>query len=367
MESVSSEHQDRLRAGVVGVGYYGSFHAEKYATLPGCSLVAVADTDPANGERAAEEYEVPCFHNHRDLIGRVDVASVAVPANEHFRVTRDLLEAGIHVLVEKPVTGDPNRAYELVRLAEEKGVTLQAGFLERFNPAFRALPADRRAPTYIESHRLTPFPKRNVDVSVILDLMIHDIDLVLTMSASPIRRVQAKGVSVFSDAMDLVNAVLEFENGTVANLTASRASTQPQRTLYLFQHNAYTQLDLHAKRLTLQHRPAGEDSAIERQEIRCDNEDILRAEVHAFLQSARGKASEGVSARDALAVLDAASRILSVVEHDRAPMEPLSIFPGGKGADLRSSVMHDTHPETRETVFSRSSLVSDRTQFGRNN
>lgn len=359
------EEQNEVRAAVVGVGYYGSFHAEKYATLPGCKLVGVVDIDPEHGERAAAEYEVPWYRDHRELIGQVDVVSVAVPANAHFEVARDLLEAGIHVLVEKPVTGEVAKAETLVGLAEKNGVILKAGFLERFNPAFRALPADRRTPSYVESHRLTPFPKRNVDVSVVLDLMIHDIDLILTLNESPVERVQAKGVSVFSDALDLVNAVIQFKDGMVANLTASRASTSPQRTLHLFQHNAYTELDLHAKSVVLQYRHGPKDSAIEREDIHCDNEDILRAEVRSFVETVRSGRPSPVMAKEGLNALKAAQSILSVVEHDQAPMDPLAIFPGKGRRALRGSVMHDTHPETRETVFSRSSLVSDYTSFGK--
>ncbi|MCP1726517.1 putative dehydrogenase [Natronospira proteinivora] len=354
---MSESSQKVLKAAVVGVGYYGSFHAEKYATLPGCELVAVSDHNPDHGERAATEYEVPYLSDHRDLIGKVDVVSVVVPANGHYQVARDLLEAGIHVLVEKPITESEDEAKELIELAREKGLVLQVGHLERFNPAFQALPENLRAPDYIESHRLTPFPKRNVDVSVVLDLMIHDIDLVLALTRSPVTRVEAKGVSVFSDTLDLVNAVLHFESGAVANLTASRASTQPQRTLHLFQQNAYTVLDLHSKDLVMQHRREGGDDGIAVEELRCDNADILRTEVDAFLSAVRQGNAPVVSGEDGLAALATAHRIMEVVRPDQAPMEPLSITRVKNGDGYQSHVTHDEHPETRETVFSRSSLV----------
>lgn len=348
----------RLRAAVVGVGYYGSFHAEKYATLPGCDLVGVADHNREHGERAADEYEVPYYAHHRDLIGKVDVVSVVVPAKGHYEVARDLLEAGIHVLVEKPITRTTEEAQALIELAEEKGLVLQVGHLERFNPAFQALPENLRSPDYIESHRLTPFPRRNADVSVVLDLMIHDIDLVLALTRSPISSIQAKGVCVFSDALDLVNAVIHFESGAVANLTASRASNQPQRTLHLFQQNAYSTLDLHAKDLFMQHRQGDNDIAVE--EVRCENEDILRTEVNAFLEAARTGTAPKVSGQDGLDALATAHHIMEVVKHERAPMEPLDIFSGKDSKGLSSHVTHDTHPETRETVFSRSSLVKNK-------
>jgi len=357
---VTDAGRKQLRAAVVGVGYYGSFHAEKYATLPDCELVAVADHNSENGERAADEYEVPYYSDHRALIGKIDVASVVVPANGHYQVARDLMEAGIHVLVEKPITESTEHAQSLIDLAEEKGLVLQVGHLERFNPAFQALPDNLKSPDFIESHRLTPFPKRNVDVSVVLDLMIHDIDLVLALTRSPIKTIQAKGVSVFSDSLDLVNAVIHFESGAVANLTASRASTQPQRTLHLFQHNAYTVLDLHAKDLLIQHRRSDGEQNISVEEVRCENEDILRTEVSSFLDSVRRGSTPTVTGQDGMLALATAHHIMEVVEHDRAPMEPLDIFSGKDSKGLTTHVRHDAHPDTLETVFSRSSLVKNK-------
>ncbi len=343
---MSQDKEACLRAAVVGVGYYGSFHAEKYATLPGSSLVAVADHNADHAERAATEYEVPAYSDHRELIGKVDLASVVVPAKGHFQVARDLIEAGIHVLIEKPITRTVEEAETLIELARKHEVVLQVGHLERFNPAFRALPDSLRSPSYIESHRLTPFPKRNADVSVVLDLMIHDIDLVLALAGSPVKSIQAKGVSVFSDALDMVNAVLHFENGTVANLTASRASTQPQRTLHLFQQNAYTTLDLHAKDLVIQHRKSEHSDSIATEEIRCDNADVLRTEVMSFLNAVRDGSPPAVTGEDGLSALATANWIMDVVEKDQSPMEPLAIFEDGENGNISSRVHHDPHPET---------------------
>lgn len=359
---MSQSSSDTIRAGVVGVGYYGSFHAEKYATLPGCSLAAIADHNQGNVDRVAAEHEVEAFPDHRDLIGRVDVASVAVPAKGHYEVARDLLEAGIHVLVEKPITRTVAEARELVELARKRDLILQVGHLERFNPAFAALPESLRSPAYIETHRLTKWQNRNADVSVVLDLMIHDIDLVHALMRSPVTRVEARGVSVFSDDLDMVNAMVRFENGGVANLTASRASLEPQRTFHLFQHNAHTWLDMHGKDLFIHYRKsegAGSRTAVE--EIRRENEDILRTEVAAFLDAVRSGQTPVVPGEDGLAALETALRINEAVEHVRAPMEPLEIFADGDSSlTARASVTHDPHPETRQTVFSRSSLVNPR-------
>lgn len=368
MESgLSQSSSETIRAGVVGVGYYGSFHAEKYATLPGCNLTAIADHNQSNRERVAAEHEVEAFADHRDLIGRVDVASVAVPAKGHYEVARDLLEAGIHVLVEKPITRTVAEARELVDLARERGVVLQVGHLERFNPAFAALPDALRSPGYIETHRLTKWQNRNADVSVVLDLMIHDIDLVHALMRAPVSRVEARGVSVFSDDLDMVNAMLQFENGGVANLTASRASLEPQRTFHLFQQNAHTWLDMHGKDLFIHYRESEDgDSRTEVEEIRCDNEDILRTEVASFLDTVRAGGAPKVRGEDGLAALETALEINRVVEHARPPMEPLQIFGESEASfSARASVTHDPHPETRKTVFSRSSLVDPRVTPGK--
>ncbi len=364
---MSQDPENRIRAGVVGVGYYGSFHAEKYATLPGCELVAVADHNEGHLDKTCAEHEVEGFADHRELIGKVDVASVVVPARGHHQVARDFLEAGIHVLVEKPITSTVEEGRELIALAREKDLRLQVGHLERFNPAFVALPDSLRSPSYIESHRLTKWQNRNADVSVVLDLMIHDIDLVHALVRSPVTRVEARGVSVFSDGLDMVNAMVQFSSGTVANLTASRASLEPQRTLHLFQHNAHTCLDLHGKDLFMHYRRSdgGRAGNIAVEEIRRDNEDILRTEVNSFLEAVRAHRDPVVTGEDGLAALETALRINEVVEHAQAPMTPLEIFNREEGLTDSVSVTHDPHPETRETVFSRSSLVDDKSTPGK--
>jgi predicted dehydrogenase len=350
---VSSVEGGTIRAGVVGLGYYGSFHAEKYATLPGCELVAVADRHIEKADKVAMEHDAKGFTDYRELIGMVDAVSVVTPAGGHFSVARDFLEAGVHVLVEKPITETVAEARELIRLAREKGCRLQVGHLERFNPAFGALPEQLRAPTYIETHRLTRFQSRGHDVSVVLDLMIHDIDLVHALVRSPVTAVQAKGVSVYSDAMDLVNAVIHFESGAVANLTASRASMEPQRTVHLFQHHAYTCLDMHHKSIVTQLQQ--EDGQLDVDELDLENEDILRTEVAAFLEAVRNGSEPVVTGEDGLRALDTAIRISEVMEQSSDPGEPLPIreSEGSRGR----YVTQDHHPDTREPVFSRTSLV----------
>lgn len=344
---------EALRAGVVGLGYFGAFHAEKYATLPGCELVAVADRDSGRAEQVATEYEARAFTDHREMLGLVDVVSIVTPVGAHYAVARDFIEAGVHVLVEKAITATTEEAEHLIQLSRDKGVVLQVGHLERFNPVFRALPDSLRAPTYIEAHRLTQFRQRAVNVSVVLDLMIHDIDLVHTLVQSPLVEVQAKGVSVYSDSLDLVNAVLHFDNGAVANLTASRVSMDPQRSIHLFQHHAYSCLDMHQKSMITQIQKA--DGGLESDRLQLDNEDTLRTEVADFLHTIKTGGEPTVTGSHGLRALDTAIRIAQAVESSLGQGEPLPVHQAREGDN--GYVTHDRHPETREPFFSRTSLV----------
>ncbi|MDQ2078147.1 Gfo/Idh/MocA family protein [Marinimicrobium sp. ABcell2] len=348
-----SETAAPIRAGVVGLGYFGTFHAEKYATLPGCDLVGVVDHNLEGAEKIATEYGAHAYTDHEDLIGLVDVVSVVTPVGQHYAVAKDFLEAGVHVLVEKSITETTEQAEELIQLAKKNGVTLQVGHVERFNPAFSHLPDDLRNPTYIETHRLTQFRQRAANVSVVLDLMIHDIDLVQSLVRSPVQSVQAKGISVYSDALDLVNAVVQFENGTVANLTASRVSMEPQRTLHLFQHQAYTCLDMQKKTIVTQRQTEG--GGLDVDELQLENEDTLRAEVAAFLEAVKTGGEPVVTGTDGMLALDTAIRIAEAIEKGKSSNEPLPLGDGKlKGSGY---VAHDHHPETREPFFSRTSLI----------
>lgn len=344
-----------LRTAVVGLGYYGSFHAEKYATLPGSRLVGLVDHQSERAQKKAAELGTRVFGDHRELIGQVDAVSVVTPADQHFKVTRDLLEAGVHVLVEKPITQNPAEARELNRLAELHNAVLQVGHLERFNPAFSALPAHLRAPTYMETHRLTRFQQRGDDVSVVLDLMIHDIDLVHALIPGPITHIEARGLSVYSDSLDLVNAVLYFENGSVANLTASRASTSPQRTLHLFQEQSYTCLDMQNKWLAIQELDTNGGLANRRTQLA--QQDILRTELASFIEAVQQGKNPVVTGADGLRALSTAVRITEAValNRDTGPLPIHKIrYPGPSS---NTHVTHDHHPDTQQPFFARTSLV----------
>ncbi|HXV20293.1 MAG TPA: Gfo/Idh/MocA family oxidoreductase, partial [Desulfuromonadales bacterium] len=213
----------RLRAGVIGVGYLGRFHAQKYAALENVDLVGIADVSRERAEEVAAEVGTTAFTDYRELLAQVDLVSIVVPTQHHFPVAKECLEAGCHILLEKPVTQTVAEADELIRMAAERHLIFQVGHLERFNPAILALRGVLKNPLFIESHRLAPFKPRGTDVNVVLDLMIHDIDIILNMVPSTVKVVNSVGVPVLSNEVDIANARLQFENGCVANVTASRA------------------------------------------------------------------------------------------------------------------------------------------------
>ena len=240
----------RLRAAVVGVGYLGRFHAEKYAAHAGATLVAVVDVDAGRAQSVAANLGAEALTDHRALVGRIDCASVAVPTQQHHAVARDLLEAGIDVLVEKPLTTTLPEGKALVELAARRGRVLQVGHLERFNPAIRVLEGIVARPRFVECHRLAPFTERGTDVDVVLDLMIHDLDVILAMTTSSLRSIEAVGVPVLTPQVDIANARLRFANGCIANVTASRVSLKRERKLRIFQADAYFSLDCPGATLT---------------------------------------------------------------------------------------------------------------------
>src|SRR6202041_2653438 len=240
-----------MRTAVVGVGYLGRFHAQKYASLPNSHLVGIADPSAAARAAVAAELNVAAHEDYRDLLGKVDAVSIVTPTASHFEVAKAFLEAGANVLVEKPMTVTIAEGESLIEIAARHQRILQVGHLERFNAAVLAVQPTLTVPRFIESARLAPFKHRGPDVDVVLDLMIHDIDLILSIVRSPVVSVDAIGSSVFSKEIDIANARLRFANGCVANATASRVSLKTERRLRLFQDDAYVSVDLHQKVLTV--------------------------------------------------------------------------------------------------------------------
>jgi predicted dehydrogenase len=281
-----------LRAAVVGVGYFGAFHAQKYAAIPGVELVAVVDANPRRGADIAASLGTRACACLAELPGRIDIASVAVPTQHHAAVAAQLIDAGVHVLVEKPMVRTLQEADALIAAARAKGVLLQVGHLERFNGALLAVRDRIAAPMFIESHRLAPFKPRSTDVDIVLDVMIHDLDLILGLVPSRVREVRANGVPVLTDHADIAHARLEFENGCVANLTASRVSTKSMRKTRLFQRDCYISIDLQSGEVTVAAKRAGPSPIagmppIELRDFRAETGDPLMAEVRAFVEAVR--------------------------------------------------------------------------------
>ena len=313
----------RVRTAVIGVGYLGRFHAQKYASLPQSELVGVVDASAENRERVAAETGCQAFADHRDVLGRVDAVSIATPTPLHYPIARECLERGVHVLVEKPITTTLDEARSLVELASRAGRILQVGHLERFNAAILALQGTLGTPRFVESHRLAPFKERGTDVNVVLDLMIHDIDLIQSLVGSPIVSIDAVGTSVFSAGLDIANARIRYANGCVANTTASRVSMKMERKLRLFQDDAYISIDLQQKVLTIVRKPP-EGSDVPRGQVVIEERsyeqgDALRHEIEAFLQSILDGTPPVVTGEDGLRALETATRITQMVQGAAQP------------------------------------------------
>jgi predicted dehydrogenase len=303
----------KIRAAVIGVGYLGRFHAQKYAALPECELVAVVDDNPDTAARVAAELQTRALQDHHSLLGQVDAVSVVTPTPSHCQIALQFLRAGAHVLVEKPITETIAQAQQLIDAARAQRRVLQVGHLERFNPAILAAEALLSAPRFIECHRLAPFKERGTDVNVVLDLMIHDIDLVQMIVARPLESVDAVGTPVFSGEIDIANARLRFENGCVANVTASRVSLKTERKLRVFRDDAYLSIDLQQKILTVIRKRAAPVAAgqlpVQIEEQSFEQGDALLSEVQAFLAAIRGEQPVLVSGEDGLRALRTAIQI----------------------------------------------------------
>ena len=307
-----------LRTAVVGTGYLGRFHAQKYAALPDCELVAVCDPDAARGAEIAEEVGTRALADHRrlaELEGGCEAVSIASPTRSHFAVARDCLERGLHVLVEKPMTASVEEARELVALAAERGLVLQVGHLERFNPALVSVADLITAPTFVESHRLAPFTQRGADVDVVLDLMIHDIDIILHLVPSALEAIHANGAKVVSEATDIASVRLEFADGCVANVTASRVSGKRERRMRFFQKDRYVAIDFqeNATRVCTVQRDRAPDGngvpPIECTDAELGRGDAILAEIEAFVHAVRTGSRPLVSGEDGLRALETAIRI----------------------------------------------------------
>jgi predicted dehydrogenase len=291
-----------LRAGVVGVGSLGQHHARVYTQIPGVTLVGVVDVDEARAKEVAKRHHCQASTDPQSLLGQVDLVSVVVPTSLHFTVTRPFLQQGVHVLLEKPMTRTLEEADELIALAQQHHSVFQIGHIERFNEAFQELKRILTAPGFIEVHRLVPFSQRNTDIGVTLDLMIHDLDILLHLVNSPVARVDATGVKILSDFEDLANARLTFANGCVANVTASRVTLEAQRKIRIFSPESYISLDYVKQEMTIFRLKPGTGAKdqnlmqrIDRERLTFGKREPLVAELGAFVSSIRDGAAPEVT------------------------------------------------------------------------
>ncbi|MGH8441521.1 MAG: Gfo/Idh/MocA family protein [Nevskiaceae bacterium] len=284
----------RIRVAVIGAGHLGCYHSAKYAQSARARLVGVADVERSRAENVATRHGGRAAADYRELLGDVDAVSVAVPAAHHFDVARTCLEAGRHVLVEKPIAVSLDQADALLALARRQGCVLHVGHVERFNPAARELLARAGPPLFIECHRLAPFQPRGTDVDVIMDLMIHDLDLILALSGSDdVARIDVSGAAVLSASADIVNARLQFAGGCTVNVTASRVSLKVERKLRVFQRDAYFAVDLQKQEFTECRK--GADARIVHEHRHLPG-DALEAEIEAFLRAVERRDTGGSNA-----------------------------------------------------------------------
>lgn len=310
----------KIRCAVIGVGYLGLFHAQKYQLLENVILVGVCDKNPQTCHAVAQDLQVTAYTDYRDLFGLVDAVSIAASTKAHYEIAKAFLMQGIHVLLEKPMTETVEQAEELIAIAQMKACKLQIGHLERFNAARLALDPHLEKPLFIESHRLSPFNPRGADVNVILDLMIHDIDLIQCIVNSPIQSIVAQGAPVLTKSIDIANARITFDTGCVANVTASRISFKTERKTRIFQANSYISIDYHNKQFAVFEKGEGEmfpgvPEIIQHQSV-FEKGDALLEEIRAFIQCIENDTSPLVTGQEGCSALATAEKITSLITHN---------------------------------------------------
>ncbi len=327
----------KLKVAVIGVGHLGKEHARVYAGTPGVDLIGVVDLRQKQAEDIARMHNTRAFSHYRDVIGRVSAVSIAVPTKSHYAVAKEFLQHGIHVMIEKPMTGTVSEAQELIDISKSKGLVLQAGYIERFNPAISAFKKLAIKPKFIECHRLSPFTFRSADIGVVLDLMIHDIDIILHITGSQIKKIDAVGVNVISDKEDIANVRFQFANGCVANVTASRVSLTPMRKMRLFSEDSYISIDYQKKDALIYKKSpeltlnalniAGMDVSsiadlksyvfgdlLKIEHIKMDDYEPLKKELESFVQCIVEHKEPLVSGEDGLKAIEVANNVLLEIE-----------------------------------------------------
>ncbi len=311
---------NKIKCGVIGVGYLGRFHAQKLKKIEDADLLSVCDRDINVAKAVALELNVEAYDDYHELLKHVDAISIAATTKSHYEIAKHCLEAGVHVLVEKPITESVEQAKELIALAKKNNLKLQVGHLERFNSVRMALNDYLDRPRFIESQRIAPFKPRGTDVNVILDLMIHDIDILQSIVDAPIKHIDAQGTPILSDGIDIANARIHFENGCVANVTASRVSFKSERKTRIFQPNSYISIDYQNKKLAVFEKGEGEMfpgiPEILRHESSFENSDALYEELKSFVDCIKNDTIPVVTGEDGCNALAIASEITNKInEH----------------------------------------------------
>ena len=301
----------RPRVGVVGVGHIGSNHARLYAEIPAADFTAVYDVDLARASTIVKKYRTAATRSLEEFAKLVDAASVSTPTNSHYEIALSLLQRGKHLLIEKPIAENPRHATELAELAARNQLILQVGHVERFNPVLSALEARLTHPRFIEAHRLSSYPNRSTDIGVVLDLMIHDLEIILHLVRSPVQNIDAVGVPVLSRGEDIANARIRFENGCVANVTSSRISPERMRKIRVFQEDAYLSLDYEKQSGEIYRREGGK---ITRDKVPIEREEPLKQQLVSFIECASTGRQPRVSGFQATAALELAVEITKRIQ-----------------------------------------------------
>jgi predicted dehydrogenase len=309
----------KLRIAVIGVGHLGEYHVQKYRAHPGVELVGVVDVDRDRVNEIAQRYNTKAYADHRDILDRVDAVSLAVTTEMHFEVAKDVLAEGVHMLIEKPITYDLSEADTLIHMARERDLVLQVGLVERFNPAIVKMMPMLNNPVFVESHRMNLFTTRGLDVDVVLDLMIHDLDIILHMVPSEVREVHAVGLAVITNKTDIANARIIFEDGTAANLTASRVSGKMLRKIRVFQPDAYISADCGKRQLTVisldnQKRNSHNFPEVTTSKEKYADSDPLNDEIAAFINAVMNRSEPVVTGEDGRNALRIALNIIDQIE-----------------------------------------------------
>ncbi|MBP7216310.1 MAG: Gfo/Idh/MocA family oxidoreductase [Candidatus Omnitrophica bacterium] len=307
---------DKIRVAVIGVGHLGSIHARIYKELDSCELAGVCDIDEKRLKQIATQYSVEGYGDYKKLFNNVDAVSVAVPTQFHHRVAKDFLNHNIHVLVEKPFTLNLPEAASLIKIAKAKNLILQVGHIERFNSAFTATQDIISQPQFIECHRLSAFSNRSLDIGVVLDLMIHDLDIVLGLVNAKVKKVEAVGIPVLTSHEDIANARITFDNGCVANLTASRVSDEPMRKIRIFQKHAYISLDYRQEQAHMYQKSL---LGITKTSLPIEKEEPLKRELSSFLSCILQHTTPLVSGEVAYPALALALRIQKIIWKNHKP------------------------------------------------